>query len=121
MATKMMEKIYAEMYCSALGSTEVQFYVESGTNDEFIMQKIHDVLDLEITYRREPIDKLFVIRSVETNDYLDGFDYFAKVPEWTNQKCCAKFFETRTDAMRYLENHINEQFIDKCCIKKVED
>ena len=117
----MMEKIYAEMYCSALGSTEVQFYVESGTNDEFIMQKIHDVLDLEVTYRREPIDKLFVIRSVETNDYLDGFGYFTKVPEWTNQKCCAKFFETRTDAMRYLENHINEQFIDKCCIKKVED
>ena len=117
----MMEKFCAEMYCSAIGSTEVQFYVESGTSDEFIMQKIHDVLDLEITYRREPIDKLFVIRSVETNDYLDGCDYFAKVPEWTNQKCCAKFFETRTDAMRYLEDHINEQFIDKCCIKKVED
>lgn len=116
----MMEKIYAEMYCSALGSTEVQFYVESGTSDEIIMQKIHDVLDLEITYRREPIDKLFVICSVETNDYLDGFDYLA-VPKWTNQKCCAKFFETRTDAMRYLEDHINEQFIDKCCIKKVED
>lgn len=115
-----MEKIYAEMYCSAIGSTEVQFYVESGTNDEFIMQKIHDVLDLEITYRREPIDKLFVIRSVETNDYLDGFDYLAK-PEWTNEKCCAKFFETRTDAMRYLEDHFNEQFIDKCYIKKVED
>lgn len=116
----MMEKIYAEMYCSALGSTEVQFYVESGTNDEFIMQKIHDVLDLEITYRREPIDKLFVIRSVETNDYLDGFDYLA-APTWTSRECCAKFFETRTDAMRYLEDHFNEQFIDKCCIKKVED
>lgn len=116
-----MEKIYAEMYCSAIGFIEVQFDVESGTNDEFIMQKIHDVLDLEITYRREPIDKLFVIRSVETNDYLDGFDYVAKTPKWTNQKCCAKFFETRTDAMRYLEDHINEQFIDKCCIKKVEN
>ena len=116
----MMEKIYAEMYCSALGPTEVKFYVESGASDEFIMQKIHDVLDLEITYRREPIDKLFVIRSVETNDYLDGFGYLSK-PEWTSRKYCAKFFETRTDAMRYLEDHINEQFIDKCYIKKVED
>ena len=36
----MMEKIYAEMYCSALGPTEVKFYVESGASDEFIMQKI---------------------------------------------------------------------------------
>ena len=83
----MMEKIYAEMYCSALGPTEVKFYVESGASDEFIMQKIHDVLDLEITYRREPIDKLFVIRSIETNDYLDGFDYLSKVPKWTSRKC----------------------------------
>lgn len=116
----MMEKIYAEMYCSALGSTEVKFYVENGASDEFIMQKIHDVLDLEITYRREPIDKLFVIRSVETNDYIDGFDCLA-APKWTSQKCCAKFFETRTDAMRYLEDHINERFIDRCYIKKVED
>ena len=116
----MMEKIYAEMYCSALGPTEVKFYVESGASDEFIMQKIHDVLDLEITYRREPIDKLFVIRSVETNDYLDGFDHLS-VPKWTSRKCCAKFFETRTDAMRYLEDHIHERFIDKCYIKKVED
>ena len=32
----MMEKIYAEMYCSALGPTEVKFYVESGASDEFI-------------------------------------------------------------------------------------
>ena len=111
----MMEKIYAEMYCSALGHTEVKFYVESRASDEFIMQKIHDVLDLEITYRREPIDRLFVIRSVETNDYL------SKVPKWTSRKCCAKFFETRTDAMRYLEDNINERFIDKCYIKKVED
>ena len=117
----MMEKIYTEMYCSALGPTEVKFYVESGASDEFIMQKIHDVLDLEITYRREPIDRLFVIRSVETNDYLDGFDYLSKVPKWTSRKCCAKFFETRTDAMRYLEDHINDRFIDKCYIKKVED
>lgn len=118
----MMEKIYAEMYCSALGSTEVQFYVESGTNDEFIMQKIHDVLGLEITYRREQLDKpLFAIHSTETNEYLEKCDYVAKTPKWTNQKCCAKFFETRTDAMRCLEGHINEQFIDKCCIKKVED
>lgn len=116
----MMEKIYAEMYCSALGSTEVEFYVESGASDEIIMQKIRDVLGLEITYRREPIDKLFVIRSVETNDYLDGFDYLSK-PKWTSQKCCTKFFETRTDAMRYLEDHFNERFIDKCYIKKVED
>lgn len=116
----MMEQIYAEMYCSALGSTEVKFYVESGASDEIIMQKIRDVLGLDITYRREPIDKLFVIRSVETNDYLDGFDYFSK-PKWTSQKCCAKFFETRTDAMRYLEDHFNERFIDKCYIKKVED
>lgn len=116
----MMEKIYAEMYCSAIGSTEVKFYVESGASDEIIMQKIRDVLGLEITYRREPIDKLFVIRSVETNDYLDDFDYLSK-PKWTSQKCCAKFFETRTDAMGYLEDHINERFIDKCYIKKVED
>ena len=116
----MMEKIYAEIYCSAIGYTEVKFYVESGESDEIIMQKIRDVLGLEITYRREPIDKLFVIRSVETNDYLDGFDYLSK-PTWTSQKCCAKFFETRTDAMRYLEGHFNERFIDKCYIKKVED
>lgn len=48
----MMEKIYAEMYCSALGSTDVEFYVERGTSDEFIMQKIYDILDLDITYKR---------------------------------------------------------------------
>ena len=117
----MMEKIYAEMYCSALGSTEVKFYVESGASDEFIMQKIHDVLDLEITYRREPIDKLFVIRSVETNDYLETCMYIEKIPQWTKQRSCAKFFETRTAAMKYLEYYIKEEFIDKCCIKKVED
>lgn len=117
----MMEKIYAEMYCSAIGSTEVHFYVESGTSDEFIMQKIYDVLDLNITFKRKQIDKLFAIRSVETNEYLEGCDYFAKTPTWTNQKCCAKFFETRTEAMRYLENYIKEQSIDKCQVKKVED
>ena len=117
----MMEKICAEMYCSALGSTEIKLYVESGTSDEIIMQKIRDALGLEVTYRREQLDQLFVIRSVETNDYLEGCDYVSKVPEWTNQKCCAKFFETRTNAMRYLEDRIKDQFIDKCCIKKVED
>lgn len=117
----MMEKIYAEMYCDAIGSTEVHFYVESGTSHEFIMQKIYDVLNLRITYKREQIDKLFAIRSVDTNEYLEDCDYLARVPKWTNQKCCAKFFETRTEAMRYLENCIKEQFIDKCQVKKVED
>mgnify|MGYP004484986943 CR=1 FL=1 len=117
----MMEKIYGEMYCSAIGSTEVQFYVESGTSDEFIMQKIHNILDLDITFKREQIDKLFIIRSTETNEYLGGYTYVAKMPKWTNQKCCAKFFETRADAMRYLESYINEQDIDKCRIEKVED
>lgn len=116
-----MEKIYGEMYCSALGSTEVQFYVKSGTSDEFIMQKIHDILDLDITFKREQIDKLFIIRSAETNEYLEGCMYVAKEPRWTNQKCCAAFFETRAAAMQYLESYINEQDIDKCRIEKVED
>lgn len=49
----MMEKIYAEMYCPALGSTDVEFYVESGTSDEIIMQKMRDVLGLTITCGRE--------------------------------------------------------------------
>lgn len=117
----MMEKICATMYCPALGSTDVEFYVERGTSDEFIMQKIYDILDLDIVYKCEQVDKLFAIRSVETNEYLDGYDFVAKTPKWTNQRCCAKFFEARTDAMRYLEDNIKEQFIDNCCIKKVED
>lgn len=118
----MMEKIYAEMYCSAIGFTEVSFYVESGTSDEIIMQKIRDILGLEITYKREQLDKpLFVIRSTETNEYLEGCMYCEKTPKWTNQRCCARFFETRTAAMEYLEYYLKEEFIDKCCIKKVED
>ena len=117
-----MEKIYAEMYCSAIGSTEVQFYVESGTSDEFIMQKIHDVLGLEITYKRKQLDKpLFAIHSTETNEYLEKCDYVAKTPKWTNQKFRARFFETRTAAMEYLEYYLKDKFIDRCCIKKVED
>lgn len=118
----MMEKIYAEMYCSALGSTEVKFYVESGASDEIIMQKIRDVLGLEITYKREQLDKpLFAIHSTETNEYLEKCDYVAKTPKWTNQKFRARFFETRTAAMEYLEYYLKDQFIDQCRIKKVED
>ena len=80
----MMEKICAEMYCSALGSTDVEFYVERGTSDEFIMQKIYDILDLDITYKRECLDgPLFVIRSTETNEYLERCMYFEKTPKWT--------------------------------------
>ena len=86
------------------------------------MQKIRDVLGLTITYKREQLDKpLFAIHSTETNEYLDGCDYFAKVPEWTNQKFRARFFETRTAAMEYLEYYLKDQFIDQCRIKKVED
>ena len=118
----MMEKICAEMYCSALGSTDVEFYVERGTSDEFIMQKIYDILDLDITYKRECLDgPLFVIRSTETNEYLERCMYFEKTPKWTNQRCCASFFETRTAAMEYLECYLKEEFIEKCQIKKVDD
>ncbi len=117
----MMEKIHGKMYSSAVGSTEVEFYVESETSDEFIMQKIYDILDFSITFKREQIDKLFTIRSTETNEYLEGCTYVTQTPKWTNQKCCAKFFETRANAMRYLELYIHEQYIDRCRIEKVED
>ncbi len=117
----MMEKIRGEMYCSALGSTNVKFYVESGASDEIIMQKIHDILDIDITYTRELVYKLFTIRSIETDEYLERCAYVTQTPMWTNQKCCAKFFETRTEAMQYLESYMNEQDIDKCRIEKVED
>lgn len=117
----MMEKICAEMYCSGVGSKDVEFYVENGSSDEFIMEKIYDVLGLDITYKREQVDKVFSIRSVDTNAYLEGCDFLARAPKWTTQKCCARFFETRTAAMEYLEYYLTDQFIDKCCIKKVED